>query len=53
MTKQTKDRCHESHETISSMSSHYDVICINCRAVDRMGSWGKLAEPCPRTEDSK
>jgi hypothetical protein len=41
--------CHESHVTrISTDSSSYDEICINCNATDIAGGgWGKLAYPCP------
>lgn len=40
---------HPTHRTkISLDASSYDEICVNCGATDRIGSWGKLAEPCSK-----
>jgi len=39
---------HPSHQTRISMgASTYDEICDLCGATDELGSWGRLAEPCP------
>jgi len=41
------DSLHPSHKTRISMdASSWDEICIFCGYTDRLGSWGKLAEPC-------
>lgn len=41
------NRKHPSHKTrISFDASSYDEICVRCGATDRIGSWGRLAEPC-------
>ena len=38
---------HPSHKTRFSLSSSYDEVCELCGATDGLGTWGKLAEPCP------
>jgi hypothetical protein len=51
-----KDQLHPTHVTQGSFSSHYDEYCVNCGETDRLGSWGKLAEPCnavPLNETAK
>lgn len=46
---------HPSHLLRSSWdASTYDFICEICGNHDMVpGGWGKLVDPCPRTEDSK
>jgi hypothetical protein len=45
---------HPSHETRISMgSSSWDEICVKCGYTDRLGSWGKLAEPCIKEHDKE
>lgn len=40
---------HPSHVTrVSIDASSFDEICVFCGHTDRLGSWGKLAEPCPK-----
>lgn len=47
------DRRHPSHKTrISVDASSYDEICVRCGHTDRLGSWGKLAEPCPKAQSA-
>jgi hypothetical protein len=40
------DTLHPSHVTRFSDASSFDEICVNCGAVDRLGSWGALGDPC-------
>lgn len=47
------DKLHPSHKTRYSDASTFDEICVHCGATDRLGSWGKLAEPCPNPEGKK
>lgn len=43
------DQCHPSHVTrVSIDASSFDEICVFCGHTDRLGGWGKLAEPCPK-----
>lgn len=39
---------HPSHETRFSDASTFDEICVNCGATDELGSWGALAQACPK-----
>ena len=45
------DKLHPSHKTRISMdASSYDEICTLCGATDRIGTWGNLRYPCPKTQ---
>jgi hypothetical protein len=44
---------HPSHVTRSSDATTYDEICVNCGAIDGLGTWGKLTDPCPSTAEKK
>lgn len=48
----TSDGPHSSHKTRFSDASSFDEICTQCGATDRLGTWGKLAEPCPKAKPS-
>lgn len=48
-----KDICHPSHRTRFSFdASSYDEICMDCGFTDEIGGWGKLALPCPMSEQA-
>ncbi len=52
--KTSTNKLHPSHVTRFSDASSFDEICTLCGATDQVpGGWGKLAEPCPKSENKK